>query len=110
MKRKLSGSALVILAVLSVTTATVMYGNRAQADDLVTATVQTTAALANVVVAATHLVTVPIYAILGLNPHPVAYVPAPGAPMAAAPIGYRPPPFAVASPTARPMVGGYYAQ
>ncbi|HIJ84372.1 MAG: hypothetical protein HW380_2517 [Magnetococcales bacterium] len=107
MKRKMRRSALALLAVLALATATMGFGPRAQAHDLVSAAAEGTSALADIVVATTRLVTVPVFFVLGLHPHPVVH-PQP-VPVAVAPVG-PPRPFAVATPVVRPMYGGYYAQ
>ncbi|MBF0110493.1 MAG: hypothetical protein HQL76_15100 [Magnetococcales bacterium] len=110
MKKKTRRSALALLAVL--TAVTLGFGHQARAHDLVTATVEGTAAVADIVLATSRLVTVPIFYVLGLDPHPVVHphpVAVPVAPVAA-PVAIARPPFVVATPTVRPYYGGFYAQ
>ncbi|MBF0145708.1 MAG: hypothetical protein HQL84_07275 [Magnetococcales bacterium] len=111
MKRKARRSALGLLAVL--TAATMGISPQAEAHDLVTATAEGTSAVADIVLATSRLVTVPIFFVLGLDPHPVhhhAHVAAPVAVAPVAPVAVARPPFVVATPMARPPYGGYYAQ
>ncbi|MEO5327167.1 MAG: hypothetical protein H7829_02875 [Magnetococcus sp. THC-1_WYH] len=101
-------SAFAAVGIMAATTTS--FSSRAQANDLVLATVHETMAITDLLVATTQLVTVPIFYVLGLRPHPVvAYAPPPmAAPVVVAPAG--PQPFVVATTSARPAVGGYYAQ
>ena len=111
MKRPSRRSVSAFAAVWIIAATTTSFASRAQANDLVLATVHETMAITDLLVATTQLVTVPIFYILGLRPHPVvAYVPPPvmAAPVAVVPAG--PQPFVVATTSARPAVGGYYAQ
>lgn len=111
MKRPSRRSVSAFAAVWIIAATTTSFASRAQANDLVLATVHETMVITDLLVATTQLVTVPLFYILGLRPHPVVtHVPPPmAAPVAVVPAGLRPS-FVVATTSARPAVGGYYAQ
>lgn len=111
MKSKSRKTASAFAAVLIIAATTTSFATRAQANDLISATVEETVVITDLLVATTQLVTVPLFYLLGLHPHPVvAYAPPPMmmAPLRFAPVGPRP--FVVATASARPAIGGYYAQ
>lgn len=94
--------------VLTLASAMVGTSSRAEAHDIITATAYGVNTVVGVVAETTRLVTLPVFHLLGLEPHSIAYNPPHAARIAAVPVS--PPPFVVATPATRPLYGAYYAQ